>query len=114
VGQTAVVKIDAFPFTNYGTIDGTVTTVSRDAVDNRDPQNNGGSLAANATRTPAQSLVFPATVVLAQNSIDINGKAIPLSPGMAVTVEIKTQQRRAIDFLISPLSDVVSRAAHER
>lgn len=34
-GQAAVVKVESFPFTRYGTIDGTVLKVSRDAVDER-------------------------------------------------------------------------------
>ncbi|MET7247878.1 HlyD family type I secretion periplasmic adaptor subunit, partial [Methylobacterium sp. EM32] len=34
--QEAVVKIDAFPFTRYGSIDGKVVRVSRDAVDDRE------------------------------------------------------------------------------
>jgi hemolysin D len=36
VGQPAVIKVDAFPFTRYGTINGVVEKVSRDAVDRRD------------------------------------------------------------------------------
>ena len=34
--------------------------------------------------------------------------------GMAVTVEIKTGQRRAIDYLLSPLREIASGAGHER
>jgi hemolysin D len=35
-GRPAVVKVESFPFTRYGTIDGTVLKVSRDAVDERE------------------------------------------------------------------------------
>jgi len=31
-----VVKVESFPFTRYGTIDGTVIKVSRDAVEERE------------------------------------------------------------------------------
>ena len=34
-GQLAVVKVDAFPFTRYGTIEAIVEKVSGDAVDER-------------------------------------------------------------------------------
>jgi hypothetical protein len=37
-----------------------------------------------------------------------------LTPGMAVTIEIKTGQRRAIDYLLSPLREVTLQAARER
>jgi membrane fusion protein, hemolysin D len=121
VGQNAVVKIDSFPFTRYGTIDGIVEKVSRDAVDERDATEL--SDAVNAARpqgaapgSPAkpQNLVFPATIRLAKRVVDVNGKDVALMPGMAVTVEIRTGQRRAIDYLLSPLREVVSQTARER
>jgi hemolysin D len=35
--------------------------------------------------------------------MQIEDKVVNLSPGMAVTVEIKTGTRRIIDYLLSPL-----------
>ena len=35
--------------------------------------------------------------------IRVQDKDIPISPGMAVTAEIKTGQRRVIEFFLSPL-----------
>lgn len=120
-GQSAVVKVEAFPFTRYGTIDATVAKVSRDAVDERsatnlsDAQNSAkpqSETSPQSSRT--QSLVYPATINLAQHSILIDGKEVALTPGMAVTVEIKTGQRRAIDYLLSPLREVTVQTARER
>jgi hemolysin D len=119
--QNAVVKVDSFPFTRYGTIAGTVEKVSRDAVDERDATEL--SDAAHAARPQAatpgapvktQNLVFPATIRLAQRTMDIDGKQVALMPGMAVSVEIKTGQRRAIDYLLSPLRQAFSETARER
>jgi hemolysin D len=120
-GQNAVVKVDSFPFTRYGTIDGTVERVSRDAVDERDATEL--SDAANAARPQGaapgsppktQNLVFPATIRLAKRAMDVDGKEVALMPGMAVSVEIKTGQRRAIDYLLSPLREMASETARER
>jgi hemolysin D len=120
-GQPAVVKVEAFPFTRYGTIDGNVARVSRDAVDERDATNlSDATTAAKAQPGPngqqprTQNLVFPATIRLARSSIAIDGKDVLLTPGMAVTIEIKTGQRRAIDYLLSPLREVTLQAARER
>jgi hemolysin D len=68
---------------------------------------------ATAPATP-QNLVFPAIIGLSSRVINVGGKDIPLSPGMAVVVEIRTGQRRAIDYVLSPLREVVSSTAHER
>jgi hemolysin D len=122
-GQPAIVKIEAFPFTRYGTVDATVSKVSRDAVDERDATNlsdaatvtkpqPGASTAQQQSRT--QNLVFPAALQLAQRSLLIDGKEVPLTPGMAVIVEIKTGSRRAIDFVLSPLREVTVQAGRER
>ncbi len=57
VGQHAVVKLEPFPFTRYGTIDATVTTLSADAVvDDKRTRNDPG-------QTPSY---FPARLTLAK------------------------------------------------
>lgn len=121
VGQPAVVKVEAFPFTRYGTIGGSVDKVFRDAVDGRDaPELTDAANAARPQGTApgsqpkTQDLVFPATIRLAQHAIEVDGKEIALLPGMAVTVEIKTGRRRVIDYLLSPLREVASEAGRER
>ena len=121
-GQKATVKVEAFPFTRYGTIEAEVVKVSTDAVEDRNvsammdaasaarPQ-NGSSGAKSA---PGQNLVFPAVLKLSRRTIVIDGKEIPLTPGMTVTVEIKTGERRAISYLLSPLGEILSTSGRER
>ena len=69
---------------------------------------------ANTKSSPGQNLVFPAVLKLAKRTMLIDGKEIPLSPGMTVTVEIKTGERRAISYLLSPLGEIVSTSGRER
>ena len=122
LGQPAVVKVEAFPFTRYGVIDAQVIKISRDAVDERDAPNMTDAATAarpqngaqNQPSSRSQNLVFPATLRLAQGTMMIDGEQIGLTPGMSVTVEIKTGQRRALDFVLSPLRELSSRAARER
>lgn len=118
-GQPVTVKVEAFPFTRYGTVDGIVINVSRDGVDQKDSSTLGDAtnvtrMQSNAVTPTGQSLVFPATIKLLQTTMNIDGKLVPLLPGMAATAEIKTGQRRIIDYLLSPISAVASRAARER
>ncbi|KPX02996.1 hypothetical protein ALP17_200030 [Pseudomonas savastanoi] len=37
-----------------------------------------------------------------------------LSPGMAVTVEVKTDERRVIDYFLSPLEQHLNESIRER
>jgi hemolysin D len=75
---------------------------------------------ANAASTPAtapgqpESFVFPITIALDETTINADRATVPLTPGMTATVEIKTDSRRVIDYLLSPLAKVASEAARER
>ncbi|MES9856995.1 MAG: HlyD family type I secretion periplasmic adaptor subunit [Sedimenticola sp.] len=96
-GQIAEIKIEAFPFTKYGTIDGEIINISNDAV--ADEQ---------------RGLVYKMRVRMAENSIAVNGKEVALSPGMQVTVESKTGKRRLIEYFMSPLLRYRDESVRER
>jgi hemolysin D len=120
-GQPAVVKVDAFPFTRYGTLVGTVTKVSSDAVDMRDSPNLSDAAAAVKvqgmspnTGSSRPELAFPATIKLERRSIDVDGREVNLTPGMTATVEINTGRRRVIDYALSPLREAIGQTGHER
>ncbi|GJD52131.1 Hemolysin secretion protein D, chromosomal [Methylobacterium crusticola] len=121
-GQEAVVKIDAFPFTRYGTIEGTVLRVSRDAVDDRDASGSsdalsvarGQGLSPVSGMPRTQNLIFPVTIALSRSSIAADGQTVALTPGMTATVEIRTGSRRVIDYVLSPVRETTATAGHER
>ncbi len=98
-GQLVELKIETFPFTLYGTIPGKVLTVSDDAVP-LDKEKGG--------------LVYASRVSMDRATMQVEGKHIHLIPGMAVTVEIKTGQRRVIEFLLSPLLKTMQESLRER
>jgi hemolysin D len=96
-GQLAAVKLETFPYTKYGTVQARVDVVSADAVTDE-----------------KKGSYYPATLTLSQRDILIDGKRIPLSPGMNITAEIKTGQRRIIEFLLSPVQRAGSESLRER
>ena len=46
--------------------------------------------------------------------MQIDERMVDLSPGMAVTVEIKTGSRRILSYLLSPLLRYQQETLHER
>ena len=120
-GQEAIIKVDSFPFTRYGSIKGTVKRVSSDAVDQRDAgmtsetntQRNSNANTISGV-SQVQNLVYPVTIELKDKSIFADGRDVPLGPGMTVTAEVKTGNRRVIDYLLAPLREISSNAARER
>ena len=111
-GQVAEVKIDTFNFTRYGLIEGTVSSVSQDAVapdEQRQKQASGADKDA-----PPLEPSYVAYVQLQRNWIDTESGRTSLGPGMTVSTEIHTGRRRIIDYLLSPLQRKVSESLHER
>jgi hemolysin D len=119
-GQTAVVKIESFPFTRYGVLSATVTRVSSDAIPEPDASlNQADASRAPTDKTfagaqPTKNLVFPVTLHPEHEHMTIDGKRTRLSPGMAVTVEIATGSRRILEYVFSPLVETASNAMKER
>jgi len=60
-------------------------------------------LSNDAIQDEKLGLVYKAKLTLAESELEINGMAIKLAPGMTVTAEVKTGQRRVIEFFLSPL-----------
>lgn len=48
------------------------------------------------------------------NPINIDGKPVYLTPGMILTAEIKTGQRRVIEYLLSPIQQAGNESLRER
>ena len=96
-GQNAEIKIDAFPFTKYGTIDGQVLSLSNDAIADVE-----------------MGLIYAARIAMQKADIMVNEKNIYLSPGMTVAVEMKAGKRRLIEFFLSPLLRYKAESIKER
>jgi hemolysin D len=114
-GQEAVIKLDAFPFTRYGTVPGTIKIVSEDAVGGGASEGASSSEAQSAQREKSSNqLFYAARVTLDATTMNVDGKAVKLTPGMAATVEIKTGKRKLIEYLLSPLMRMTDEAGRER
>ncbi|WP_244184995.1 HlyD family type I secretion periplasmic adaptor subunit [Proteus genomosp. 6] len=86
VGQKAMIKIDAFPYTRYGTLEGNITNIARDSVQHEQ-----------------LGLVYPATIELNTQMIESNNQQYNLAPGMSLIAEIIIDRRRVIDYFLSPI-----------
>lgn len=90
-GQPVRIKVDAFPFTDYGTVEGVLENLSPDAIEDEEA-----------------GLVYAARVRIAQRG------RLPLGPGMSVSAEVRTGRRRVIQYLLSPIVTRVDEAGRER
>ena len=95
--MAAEIKIHTFPFTKYGLIDATVTHISDDAIIDE-----------------KLGLVYTMHLKMHKSTIRVESKDVKLIPGMAVTAEVKTTQRRVIEYFLSPLLRYKQESIRER
>lgn len=88
-GMAVQVKLDAFPYQDFGIVTGKVTSISPDAK--QDEQ---------------QGLVYKVEVAIDRNSINANGQTIQFKPGQTATADIIIRRRRIADVLLDPLKQL--------
>lgn len=84
-GQRVVVKVATYPFQRYGYLGGTVENISPDAI-----------------QDDKKGLIYKAKIKLNDDKSSKQNQ-LKLLPGMSVSAEITTGQRRIIEFFLDPL-----------
>ena len=106
--QPAKIKLAAFPFQQYGMLDGMVRQVSADATDSKDI--NGGRPDA-AGEVPLQ---YRAIIALKSAHVERDGQRFRPMAGMQVNAEINLGSRSVLEYLLSPIQKVSHEAGRER
>ena len=93
----ALVKLTAYDYSLYGGLDGVVTLISPDTLqDNRRP--------SELKLNPDESY-YRVIVETRDNQLnDKNGKLLPISPGMMASVDIKTGEKTVFQYLTKPIT----------
>ncbi|VEF11075.1 HlyD family type I secretion membrane fusion protein [Pseudomonas fluorescens] len=89
-GQAAKVKITAYDYSIYGSLDGEVVTISPDTIQDE-----------------AKPEIFYYRVFIRTASDELRnkaGKRFAIVPGMIATVDIRTGEKTVLDYLIKPLN----------
>ncbi|MGD9799329.1 MAG: HlyD family type I secretion periplasmic adaptor subunit [Parvularculaceae bacterium] len=97
VGQEARVKVSAYDASTYGSLNGTIETISPDAIENeKDGQRH-----------------FLITVRLKDSALKTKDGALPLMPGMAAEVDVLNGKRTVLAYMLKPLAEVSNKALQE-
>jgi hemolysin D len=117
-GDEVQIKVDTFDFTRYGLLHGRVLGISSDAIVRETPNDKSNEKQLGSTTTTSepkgQELTYAARVSVDRTQMQVEDKKVNLSPGMAVTAEIKTGSRRIISYLLSPLIKYQQESLRER
>lgn len=96
-GASALVKISAYDYALYGGLEGKVTLISPDTIqDSRRP--------SDLKLSPDESY-YKVLVKTDGNALtDKNGDEMPIIPGMFAAVDIKTGEKSIFNYLIKPIT----------
>ena len=97
IGQSVDIRIDTFQFTKYGSVQGKITDISSDAIED-----------------PDMGFIYTARASMERDFMEVEGRKIPLTSGMSTTAAIKIGKRRVIEFLLTPLLRYKENAFRER
>lgn len=97
LGQRAVVKISAYEYSIYGSMDGTIEYVSADSI------------------VPQQGEpYYLARVRTASTALEFKGRRLAVIPGMSASVDVLTGKHSVLHYLLRPVNRAAERALRER
>jgi membrane fusion protein len=94
LGQDVRLQLQAFPYQRFGTVRGTVKTVSTTVL---------GPSEISIPGLTIQEPIFRVRVALSREAIDAYGKSYPLQPGMLLSADIVFDRRNLLQWLFDPL-----------
>jgi hemolysin D len=101
VGQAVRVKLEAYPFQRYGTLDGVLDVISPDSLPMKqdDPEH--------------APMVYRARVRLVGKPADWAKREIRLRPGLVASAEIKTGRRSIASYILEPVMRTTDESMRE-
>ena len=100
-GQDVEVSLQAFPYQRFGTVRGTVRSVSSTVISPNEVGFQGLRL---------EEPVFRIRVTLGRETMMAYGQAIPMQPGMLASAEIVFDRRSLMAWLFDPIYAVMGRS----
>ena len=109
--QRVKVKLAAYPFEEYGMLDGEIIHIGPDAsAPDAQQQGKDGSTG----KQQQQPSIYKAIVALDQQTLEAEGKQHKLVAGMQVVAEINQGRRTVLQYLLSPVTKTFEESGHER
>ena len=97
IGQRARVKLTAYDYSIFGSMEGTVTGISADAIASEDGES-----------------FYLARVETTTTALETLGRKLPIIPGMQAQIDVITGSKTVLQYIVKPLVGVKENAFRER
>lgn len=91
-GQEVIIKLNAYPYSDYGTLKGKITYISADTVQSDSMRN----------------------MYMMKVSVENYNESIELMSGMTASVEVKIRKRSVLDYFLEPIKGNIKDSIKER
>lgn len=98
--QKAIVKITAYDFSIYGSLEGKIVEISADSIIDKNDKD--------------QESYYKVVIETNKNYLEKDGDKLPIIPGMITTVDIITGKKSILDYILKPILKTKANAMHER
>ena len=99
-GQDATVKLDAYDYSIFGAMNGTVSYISPDTLVEQTPK--------------GEEPYYRVLIVIKDAEFQDRGSEIIIKPGMTASVDIKAMERTVLSYLTKPITKTLSEGLGER
>lgn len=99
-GQDATVKLDAYDYSIFGAMDGTVSYISPDTLMEKTAQ--------------GEEPYYRVLIVITGSEFEGRQDEIVIKPGMTASVDIKARERTVLSYLTKPITKTLSEGLGER
>ncbi|MDH2292307.1 HlyD family efflux transporter periplasmic adaptor subunit [Cobetia sp. 10Alg 146] len=89
-GMPATIRISAYDYAVYGTLEGKVERISSDTLEEETPR--------------GEESYYRVLVSSETAALEHNGQTLPIKPGMVATVDIETGERSVLSYLLRPFT----------
>ena len=96
-GQEAIIKLTAFDFSKFGSLNGEVITVGADTIQKEDG-----------------TIWYICQIAVEENGFTSLGKNIQILPGMVAEADIVSGEKTVLNYLLQPVTKVANEAFRER
>jgi HlyD family secretion protein len=107
VGDTVRVKLEAYPFQRFGTINGRLEMISADSV----PLKQDSAQPSRENAVP--QLVYRVQVRIVDDLHAIAQRSIYVKPGLVASAEIKTGKRSVASYVLNPIMRTTDESLRE-
>ncbi len=100
VGLPVKVKLDAYPYQDYGILPGKIRWISPDSRPSANPTKP--SRDDSSSENPGSESVFMVEIELEQSYVQMGDRKIALTPGQTANAEVIIRRRRIGDYMLDP------------